>query len=108
LPSRYEPCGLSQLIAMRYGTLPVARRTGGLADTIRDYDHLAAEGTGFLFGGCTPDALLDSVKRALCVFVDKRKMKELVGSAMTAEFPWRRSAERYRELYMSAVREVRV
>jgi starch synthase len=102
MPSQYEPCGIGQLIAMRYGTVPIARRTGGLADTIDDYDHLRKKGTGFLFQDFTPAALLNGVKRALCVYDDARKMRGLIGSAMNKDFSWKPSAEKYLGLYRKA------
>jgi len=107
MPSRYEPCGLGQLIAMRYGTVPIARKTGGLADTIKDYNHISSTGTGFLFSDFTPSAFQDAVKRALCVYADDRKMKKLVFDSMDADFSWGRSAGRYFELYEKAVKKVR-
>ncbi|MEJ2696328.1 MAG: glycogen synthase GlgA [Candidatus Sulfobium sp.] len=106
MPSKYEPCGLGQLIALRYGTIPVARNTGGLADTIEDYDHLRTRGTGFLFSGYTPASLLDAIKRALCVYTDEKKMRKLVSGAMKTDFSWRKSAEKYLELYGKALRKV--
>ena len=77
MPSRYEPCGIGQLIAMRYGTIPVARRTGGLADTVLDHQPFEGEGAGFLFSDYTPDALQGCLKRALCVYVNKAKMEKV-------------------------------
>lgn len=105
MPSRYEPCGLGQLIAMRYGTIPVARKTGGLADTVMDYNHMLSEGTGFLFSDFTPAALLNAVKRAICVFLDEKKMKKMLSDAMQADFSWEISAGQYLELYRKAVRK---
>ena len=107
MPSQYEPCGLGQLIALRYGTIPVVRKTGGLADTIRDYDHLKSEGTGFFFSDYTPSSLQNAVKRALCVFENKGKMERMISDTMAADFSWGRSAERYLELYGKAVKKVR-
>jgi len=102
MPSQYEPCGLGQLIAMKYGTVPIARKTGGLADTIQDYDHLTYTGTGFLFSDYSPYAMQDGVKRALCVYTDKAHMKKLVTGIMKNDFSWGRSTERYLELYRRA------
>jgi starch synthase len=111
MPSRYEPCGIGQLIAMRYGTIPVARRTGGLADTISDYRSLVGttrnregEGTGFLFSDYTADALQGYMKRALCVYANKARWKKLIHSAMKMNFSWSDSAKRYIELYDKVVR----
>ncbi len=102
MPSSYEPCGLSQLIALRYGTIPVARRTGGLADSILDYDHLAARGTGFLFDDFTPSGLRDAVKRALCLFTDDRRMARVVADGMREDFSWQKPAGQYIGLYEKA------
>ena len=102
MPSRYEPCGLGQLIALRYGSIPVARKTGGLADTILDYNPLASKGTGFLFSDYTPSALLDAVKRALCVYTDSQKKHGMITEGMKMDFSWKKSAQRYIELYRDA------
>ena len=99
MPSRYEPCGLGQLIAMRYGCIPIARKTGGLADTIVDYDPLSVKGTGFLFVDYSPYALLDSIKRALCLYTEKDKMQTIIRNGMNMRFTWKRSAENYLKLY---------
>jgi starch synthase len=107
MPSQYEPCGLGQLIAMKYGTVPIARKTGGLADTIQDYDHMAHTGTGFLFRDYSPYAMQDAVKRALCVFNDKANMKKMVSDVMKNNFSWSSSAEKYLELYILAGRKKR-
>ncbi len=106
MPSRYEPCGLGQLIALRYGAVPVVRKTGGLSDTIRDYDHLAARGTGFFFEDYTPSALKNAVKRAACVFVDKRRMGRVVREAMNEDYSWSRPAGSYLGLYEKVVQRV--
>jgi starch synthase len=102
MPSKYEPCGLGQLISLRYGNIPVARRTGGLADTIQDYEPLSSQGTGFLFADYTPSAFLDGLKRAFCVFTDVDKLHKMIAAGMKEDFSWRRSAERYCELYEKA------
>ena len=99
MPSRYEPCGLGQLIAMRYGCIPIARKTGGLADTIHDYDPLTVKGTGFLFVDYSPYALLDSIKRALCLYTEKQKMQTIIRNGMNMRFTWKQSADNYLELY---------
>ncbi len=102
MPSRYEPCGIGQLIAMRYGTVPIARRTGGLADTISDYDHLKGSGTGFLFEDLSPAGLMAGVKRALCVYRHDAELKPLVRRCMEQNFGWSESAEQYLNLYVHA------
>lgn len=106
MPSSYEPCGLGQLIALKYGTIPVARRTGGLADSIRDYDHLAARGTGFLFDDFTPSAMRDAVKRALCLFTEKGRRARVVLEGMREDFSWRKPSGEYLELYEKACGKV--
>lgn len=104
MPSRYEPCGIGQLIAMRYGTIPVARRTGGLMDTVSDYQPIDGKGTGFLFSDYTADALQCCLKRALCVYINKARWKKLIRSAMKMNFSWVDSAKRYIELYDKVAR----
>ncbi len=100
IPSRYEPCGLTQMIAMRYGAVPVARRTGGLADTVTD----AADpgGKGFLFDQYSPRALSDAFDRALRVYSDPPKWAELQRRGMRSDFSWSRSAAQYVALYERA------
>jgi starch synthase len=100
IPSRYEPCGLTQMIGMRYGTVPIARKTGGLADTIRD----AAEpdGNGILFDDFAPEALWGALNRALSVYSQPARWTEIQRRGMTSDFSWDRSALRYVELYGTA------
>jgi len=105
MPSQYEPCGIGQLIAMRYGTVPIARKTGGLADTIDDYDHLRGKGSGILFQDFTPSALQDAVKRSLCVYRDPGSMRNLVQRCMSKEFSWQASARKYLVLYRKALKK---
>lgn len=99
MPSRFEPCGLSQLIALRYGTPPVARAVGGLKDTVVEHD--GPDGNGFLFHGYTPDGLVDAVHRAMTVMKDKKAFSALVSRGMRADFSWNRSAPLYQRLYES-------
>jgi starch synthase len=108
IPSKYEPCGLGQLISMRYGSIPIGRKTGGIADTVQDYNPLASKGTGFLFSDFTPYAMQDAIKRALCLYTDGDKMQKVIRDAMKMDFSWKRSAERYIELYDYAVKKKRV
>lgn len=105
MPSRYEPCGLGQLIAMRYGTIPVARKTGGLADTVIDYVPLSGNGTGFLFDDYSASALKECLRSALCVYADKKRWSRLVANAMKMDFSWKNSAGRYIELYGKAMQK---
>jgi starch synthase len=107
MPSKYEPCGLGQLISLRYGSIPVARRTGGFVDTVRDFDPLTSTGTGFLFSDYTPSAMLDALKRAFCVYTDSGKMQKMIRDGMKMDFSWKRSAVKYIELYTTALMKKR-
>lgn len=109
MPSRYEPCGLSQLYSLRYGTVPVVRKTGGLADTVVAYTpQTAAEGraTGFAFTDATPEALLTTILLALRVYADRAEWRGLMKAGMETDVSWTRSAETYVTLYRR-VREMR-
>ena len=100
MPSLFEPCGLSQMIAMRYGTLPIVRETGGLKDTVIPYNQYTGEGTGFSFAHFNGDEMADAVFRAARLFWDNRPAFDgLVENAMKADFSWKRSAEAYIALY---------
>ena len=100
MPSLFEPCGLSQMIAMRYGTLPVVRETGGLKDTVAPYNQFTGEGTGFTFANFNGDEMGDAVFRGARLFWDDRAAwDELVGNAMGRDFSWKRSAEEYLDIY---------
>jgi starch synthase len=103
MPSRFEPCGLGQLIAMRYGSVPVARRTGGLVDTVMDYDVATGTGTGFLFEDYSAEALLGAIDRALSLYRDPGAWRRLVRQAMQRDFSWNTSAALYTELYIEAL-----
>ncbi len=107
MPSRYEPCGLGQLISLRYGTIPIVRRTGGLADTIREWDGAAGSGTGFVFDAHTPEACRAAVARALEVFDQPAAWQRLVRSAMAEDFSWEASAEQYVSCYRKALKKAR-
>jgi starch synthase len=107
MPSRYEPCGLGQLIALRYGTIPVVRRTGGLADTITPWDPAAGTGTGFVFDALTPEACRETVARALAAYADAPAWRRLVRSAMAEDFSWESSAQRYVTCYRKAIKKAR-
>ncbi len=103
MPSKYEPCGLVQMIALRYGTVPVARNTGGLADTIEDYNALADTGTGFLFDGYNLAVFIESVKRALTLYPFSRRWQKLMRRGMEKDFSWKRFASEYVGLYRKAL-----
>ncbi len=103
MPSRFEPCGLGQMIAMRYGTIPIVRRTGGLADTVADYDPLAHAGTGFVFDTYNPEACFAAVARAIATYRDPMAWDVLVSHAMMCDFSWAASARQYSALYQRAI-----
>ena len=99
MPSRYEPCGLNQMYSLHYGTLPVAHRTGGLADTITDLTSDPAHGTGFLMDDLSSETIMNAVERAICFYGDKDGMKKAIRRAMTENLSWERSAGEYLALY---------
>lgn len=100
MPSKFEPCGLSQIIAMRYGTLPIVRETGGLKDTVIPYNEFTGEGTGFSFSNFNGDEMGDAVFRAARLFWDNRDAwNQLVTQAMSQDYSWTRSADKYLDLY---------
>lgn len=101
-PSVYEPCGIAQLIALRYGCVPIVRLTGGLADTVIDADA-SPHGTGFTFGPPTCDALVDAVRRAIAAYRDRDRYRAIQRRAMASDFTWARSAEEYVRLYERAL-----
>jgi starch synthase len=105
IPSRYEPCGLTQMYALKYGTVPVVRATGGLADTIEHFDTKTGKGNGFTFGAYDPETLLDAIKEAVNTYDKKRVWDEIVANGMREDFSWKRSAKNYKNLYESVVKE---
>ena len=108
MPSRYEPCGLNQLYSLRYGTVPIVRKTGGLADTIENYDPKTGEGTGFVFKDYDASALLDTIKLAVQVYRDKEVWTKLMKNGMAKDFSWAASAKKYVELYRKAIEKTEV
>jgi starch synthase len=107
MPSRYEPCGLNQIYSLKYGTVPVVRKTGGLADTVKDWDeqnHFGfKDGNGFSFYDYSGYALYKSVERAVNAFKHPKIWKKIQANGMILDFSWSRSAEKYLELYKLAV-----
>ena len=99
IPSLYEPCGLAQMIALRYGTIPLVRAVGGLSDTISEFDPKTGKGNGFRFEDYTSRALVNALKRCLQVYSDKTTWKKVVQSGMASDFSWRASAKKYVSLY---------
>lgn len=103
MPSRFEPCGLSQLIALRYGAVPIVRRTGGLADTVLDVTAAPREGNGFSFDEYTPDACWDAVQRALGTYGDREGWRKIMRRGMLQDVSWRSAAVQYEELYRAGL-----
>jgi starch synthase len=100
VPSRYEPCGLVQMHALRYGTIPMVHKTGGLADTVRDESEAPGRGTGYVFAPLTPESLAEAARRALELRrSDPRAWRELQRRAMAEDFAWTKAARHYAELY---------
>ena len=100
MPSLFEPCGLSQLMSLRYGTLPIVRETGGLKDTVLPYNEFDSTGTGFSFANYNAHEMMDTIQRAKDVYYgDRREWNKIVDRAMAADFSWRVSARRYEDLY---------
>ena len=99
MPSRWEPCGLNQLYSLKYGTVPVVRKVGGLADTVVDFDPKKQTGTGFVFDEYDADAMLEAVGRAVATFARKRTWTKMVKAGMERDFSWESSAKRYSELF---------
>ncbi len=107
MPSHYEPCGLNQLYSLRYGTVPVVRETGGLADTVEEFDIATRRGTGFLFGPYEAEAMVGALKRALAIQKQPELWRALQRNGMALDFSWRASADGYDRLYADAVARVR-
>jgi starch synthase len=101
MPSMYEPCGLNQMYSLRYGTVPIVRKVGGLADTVIDYDHVTKTGTGFVFEEYTPAAMLEAISRAVELFQGRRAWTRLMKNGIAMDFSWNQSALLYAELFES-------
>jgi len=105
MPSRYEPCGLGQMIALRYGTVPVVRKTGGLADTVINYSAKTGHGTGFVFDKYTSSALVDGLRRALAVYGNEKKWLHLMKTGMKQDMSWQKSAKEYVKVYRKLMKK---
>ena len=100
MPSLFEPCGLSQLMSLRYGTLPIVRETGGLKDTVIPYNEYDGTGTGFSFTNYNAHEMFNTIKYAMSVYYDKRReWNKIIDRAMAADFSWKASAKKYEEMY---------
>ncbi len=105
MPSRYEPCGLNQIYSLKYGTVPVVRNTGGLADTVLDADEDPARGTGFKFSGYDTADLKDALSRALAAYADRNRWEAIVKRGMAKDFSWEASARGYLSVYEKALQK---
>jgi starch synthase len=104
MPSRWEPCGLNQIYSLKYGTLPIVRATGGLNDTVRQYDEATGNGTGFKFSELTAQAVYDAVGWAVSTYYDRpQHMAAMIAAAMAEDFSWDRSAAQYEAAYAQAI-----
>jgi starch synthase len=99
MPSRYEPCGLNQMYSLKYGTPPIVRKTGGLADTVKDYEEYKNNANGFSFTGDNPELLLKKILLAIKLFENKELWLTIVKNGMQENFSWENSAEKYLEIY---------
>jgi starch synthase len=104
MPSKFEPCGLNQLMSMRYGTPPIVRKTGGLADSVIDADEHPEAGTGFCFEDYSAIALLNAVQRAIAAFNDSARWRTIKRNGMARDSSWERAAKSYFEMYYDALR----
>lgn len=103
MPSRFEPCGLTQMYAMKYGTVPIVRATGGLADTVSEFDPASGAGTGFIFHAYSTEAMVGALARALLRFAESTQWKRLIANCMAADFSWQVAAEHYGKLFAKVV-----
>jgi len=99
MPSQFEPCGIGQLIALRYGTVPIVRETGGLRDTVQAYDHKKKTGNGFSFTNYNAHDMLHVIKLAMETFKNKKEWLGIEKNAMRSEISWKESAKKYRDIY---------
>jgi starch synthase len=103
MPSRYEPCGLNQMYSLRYGTIPIVRKTGGLADSVRHFDPSTGQGTGCVFNDYDAAAVRWGVGTVLDWFADQKTWRRLMQNAMAEDFSWRSQALKYEQVYREAV-----
>ena len=104
MPSQFEPCGIGQMIALRYGAIPIARETGGLKDTVFSFNKYTGRGNGFTFANYNAHDMLYTIKRALNYFYDKPVWEKIVRNAMNCDYSWGASAKKYVEVYRNLLR----
>lgn len=107
MPSRFEPCGLGQMISLRYGSVPIVRKTGGLSDTIENYNPHTGKGNGFTFRAYKSSAFLDAVVHALEAYKNREEWRRIVTRGMHESFSWEVPAKKYLALYRKMMRKVR-
>ncbi|NOX37492.1 MAG: glycogen synthase GlgA [Calditrichaeota bacterium] len=105
MPSKFEPCGLNQMYSLRYGTVPIVRETGGLADTVKDFDPETGKGNGFTFKEFSAAAMLEAIDRALAIYPDRKTWTKIQKAGMRADFSWQVSAKKYLKLYEKALKK---
>ena len=103
MPSNYEPCGIGQLIAMRYGAAPVVRETGGLKDTVQQYDKYTKQGNGFVFSNYNAHEMMYALKRALSTYAQFEVWLQISSNAMNSDYSWKNAAKEYIELYTKLI-----
>jgi len=103
MPSQFEPCGLGQLIALQYGTIPIVRETGGLNDTVQSYNESTGYGSGFTFKNFNAHDMLHSMRRALHFYHQKETWNHLIQNVMSQDYSWLQSAKKYNEIYEKLV-----
>ena len=103
MPSQFEPCGIGQLLALRYGSIPIVRETGGLKDTVKSYNEFTGTGNGFSFTNYNEHDMLNTIRRAVGFYDNKQLWNELIKRAMLQDYSWNKSAHKYIELYSSVI-----
>ena len=103
MPSRYEPCGLNQIYSLKYGTVPIVRNTGGLVDTVDEWDEESKCGTGFKFYPYSAIRMIATIKKALSIYQDKKSWQKIMLAGMKKDFSWGKSAKEYNNLYQSLI-----
>ena len=103
MPSRFEPCGLNQMYSLKYGAVPIVRATGGLADTVRQFDAATGQGTGFVFTDYTPAALWAALEEALAAYADTPSWRKIMRNGMACDFSWSQSAGKYMAIYREVI-----
>ncbi|MBC8016593.1 MAG: glycosyltransferase, partial [Sporomusaceae bacterium] len=104
MPSLYEPCGIGQLIAMRYGCVPIVREIGGLRDTVEPYNQYTGTGNGFTFANYNAHEMFDTINKAVELFKNKEEWNKIVVNGMTSDYSWQQSAKQYQEIYKRMIR----